>query len=1758
MNREAAADRCIGADHLPPPPSSKCHSAQPFGSVLVEEGLSEMDAVLREPSQCIKFRRPLKPKHLKKGWEWPLSKPEKQERVAMIDAQLWRYEQTGLIEQVEMLHDLCAQHGIVPVADVESWTLPTETELIEYGRGLYRNRLAWASSHEGEDIPFRMPPGAHSLDAQAKRDAEDAAKKAPSAKANPKTAPKSKAPAVIVKASARPPPGLHMPDVDDDTRTQAPGSPKAKPQKSPPASEPSTANFGEFSCDLRAAGFAMFACIFGPPTIGKGNEADAAQALTYAQAMADALDAIRGKDSLADAAKSGVRAFLKGADLLSPDKQAEATVAAVTVACTGAINNATRRSTVDLKAAAAATTFTVCARIVHIYEDEETDDMAKCAHRLCGGASETAHDAVKLYDEMVASRYNHDGTRRELGKYIQTMQGIVSGIHSDDGEGELARSVVDAVASTINTFMDKVQVEHLDRRKKITEARIAREKEAETKNKASAEAAREQGGLVAAVQGLLAVHTVPGAMAIENVIAVARMVGLEEYKDDAPTYRHIKNDDWQSRKEHMRALIVENAAKTPPEHLNLATFERFAELVDACCCGSEEMDKLSLATCCVSTDVVARINSHVVAFRSGRAQFSEGDNGALSRLGRFIEDAVAGHWADVFDHIIGAAVTCESTDCLSKWWTGVSRTLDRPMKWIQPPQLGQPFTGVLVLADHSDLPDLTLVVSSLKGTDLLALVPAEVFLEASLVTVYNFEVHQDNGQWLLFPSNISTVIPHQPRGLLAFKTMKEVCAGMGGIALGAASAGVRTVAHMDTNPLACSTLRANQALGSVCSDTDILKLHLANTAVTPQDLELIPNSFIAEDGDDAADPIVVSRKTRSYINNSNKPAASQDPWVTGPDPWSNPGRQQPASSVTHCTADRLQQVEQRLKSDLTATIRKELDDHSALGPSDTDMGTGADQHDPRINRLEADIQELRQHSVRFESWFNDAAAAQSSTQQQLEAVHATVGQQQTTIIQMQGQTEQLNTSIHAEMADGFKAIEDLTQLFLHSADHRELGLDLPGTLDDILGNNLLQSSNNELRPQHVPAAKARKRAKFGFPCKLFFSSNRNNKGSSDYEGLTGIHYAITKHTARMASTDPRKIAEVRDVHRLERIGAHSHIRGLGLDDALDARMVSQGMVGQNGARRAAGVILSMIQEEKIAGRAVLIAGQPGTGKTARRLRQGHCHGHGEGPPFTMLAGSEIFSLEMSKTEALTQAFRRSIGVRIREEAEIIEGEVVEIEIERPANGQAATFGKMTLKTTEMETMYDLGQKMIETIQKEQIQAGDIITIDKSSGKISLLGRSFARSRDYDAMGPQTRFVQCPEGELQKRKEVVHTVNLHEIDVINSRQQGFLALFAGDTGEIKHEVREQIDAKVAEWREEGKADIVPGVLFIDEVHMLDIECFSFLNRALEALRLVPDLPKLDLALTGACFGLLAMDVALFASNEGPQVVGELGLYMVITAVAIAACRAGARQLGAAVGTEEALAAPRNLRKFADQSWQLAVHALMTAYEVLLFSRNGWIWWTDTRTLWNQPWQSSGECPSDLRSLYIAQLAIWFVTAFSHKFVEAKHNDYFVMYGHHVATLGLVSLSYFNGWQPIGLSTLFVHDSSDIVVDLLKMVNYLGYDAKSGTFLAEIFFAVNLVTWLLMRTYFFTLKVIRSTLPKDFLAPGWGDYDLVAPLLSPQNSCRVLLLVLGVMHLYWYALFLRILARLIRGTSGHEAGREYEGSSNSEPEEDKKGQ
>lgn len=147
----------------------------------------------------------------------------------------------------------------------------------------------------------------------------------------------------------------------------------------------------------------------------------------------------------------------------------------------------------------------------------------------------------------------------------------------------------------------------------------------------------------------------------------------------------------------------------------------------------------------------------------------------------------------------------------------------------------------------------------------------------------------------------------------------------------------------------------------------------------------------------------------------------------------------------------------------------------------------------------------------------------------------------------------------------------------------------------------------------------------------------------------------------------------------------------------------------------------------------MIGGQPGTGKTALAL--GLARSLGQETPFHMISGSEIFSLEMSKTESLTQSFRRSIAVRIKEESEVIEGELVHLEFDKGPNGEK--IGKMTLKTTDMESTYDLGGKMVEGLMNEKVTVGDIISVDKSSGKVNKQGRSFAKASEYDAVSPQT-------------------------------------------------------------------------------------------------------------------------------------------------------------------------------------------------------------------------------------------------------------------------------------------------------------------------------------------------------------------------------------------------------------------------------------
>merc|ERR1712106_53824 len=226
----------------------------------------------------------------------------------------------------------------------------------------------------------------------------------------------------------------------------------------------------------------------------------------------------------------------------------------------------------------------------------------------------------------------------------------------------------------------------------------------------------------------------------------------------------------------------------------------------------------------------------------------------------------------------------------------------------------------------------------------------------------------------------------------------------------------------------------------------------------------------------------------------------------------------------------------------------------------------------------------------------------------------------------------------------------------------------------------------------------------------------------------------------------------------------------------------------------------------------------------------------------MGAGSEVFSSEIKKTEVLMENFRRAIGLRIKETKEVYEGEVTEltpVETENPMGGYGKTVSHVIigLKTAKGTKQLKLDPSIYESLQKERVEVGDAIYIESNSGAVKRQGRSDTFATEFDLEAEE--YVPLPKGDVHKRKEVIQDVTLHDLDCANARPQGGQDIMSmmgqmmkPKKTEITDKLRREINKVVNKYIDDGVA-LVPGVLFIYEVHMLDIECFTYLHRALES-------------------------------------------------------------------------------------------------------------------------------------------------------------------------------------------------------------------------------------------------------------------------------------------------------------------------------------
>jgi len=293
-------------------------------------------------------------------------------------------------------------------------------------------------------------------------------------------------------------------------------------------------------------------------------------------------------------------------------------------------------------------------------------------------------------------------------------------------------------------------------------------------------------------------------------------------------------------------------------------------------------------------------------------------------------------------------------------------------------------------------------------------------------------------------------------------------------------------------------------------------------------------------------------------------------------------------------------------------------------------------------------------------------------------------------------------------------------------------------------------------------------------------------------------------------------------------------------------------------------------------------------------------------------------------------------------------------------------------------------------------------------------------------------------------------------------------------------------------------------------------------------------------SGLCYGL---------ASSGIWNLIEYLFYGVVSLVIGEFVRSFFKWLGPRIAVKTHAVKTRNMRKFADQAWHLVIHTSMTIAEVYLLARPSvnWRWWTemdsgDVQTTW-EPVDQSLDAP--VRSFYLLQLALWSFTAINHRFHESRHLDYFVMLSHHVATLSLLMLSWWAEPLRVGVLVLLLHDSSDIIADLLKSFNYLGYGANSGTYLSEMFFVGNLVSWGYTRLYLFPFHLIKSTFTDlhYFTAGERGTNQL----FFKCYCCIFFLCAVCAMSGWWFCLFIRMGYRLLTQTPDDVARETYEGDS-----------
>ncbi|CAL8104811.1 unnamed protein product [Calicophoron daubneyi] len=164
------------------------------------------------------------------------------------------------------------------------------------------------------------------------------------------------------------------------------------------------------------------------------------------------------------------------------------------------------------------------------------------------------------------------------------------------------------------------------------------------------------------------------------------------------------------------------------------------------------------------------------------------------------------------------------------------------------------------------------------------------------------------------------------------------------------------------------------------------------------------------------------------------------------------------------------------------------------------------------------------------------------------------------------------------------------------------------------------------------------------------------------------------------------------------------------------------------------------------------------------------------------------------------------------------------------------------------------------------------------------------------------------------------------------------------------------------------------------------------------------------------------------------------------------------------------------------------------------------------------------PPDYYRIYTLQLGFYMHSLWSVVCIDAWRKDSAVLVIHHFMTILLLEFSLVLRLHRLGALVVFLHDLNDVFLEVAKCNVYLqvrnGRTYPIHIKLSNFFFTIFTISWMLMRLYWYPLKVLYAT--------SWGAYiNLVGRDCRSFLFFNTMLWALFLMHIYWFR-FISIMA------------------------------